>query len=120
MEKYDKIFINNVIDQTKVNIAKQYSEYKQKNIYMMIPVNLDENAMKIAIGDISFANIEVLTGKLLIKYGNNVEVVKTLISKLSSYIYDTESKIILLTISKGNVSTYIGLFLLDENYKVIS
>lgn len=119
MEKYDKNFINNIIDQTKANIAKQYSEYKQKNIYMMIPVNLDENIMKITIGDISFSNLEVLTRKLLIKY-NNTEVVKSLISKLSSYIYDTESKIILLTITKGNVSTYIGLFLLDENYKVIS
>jgi hypothetical protein len=119
MEKYNKDYINTLIDQIRENIRLQYTKNKLSNMYLMIPVSFNEDTMEIIISDISFPDAEVLSGKLLRRYDCNVALVERLMNKLSSYIYDTESKIVLLMITKNNIIMYIGLFLLDENYKII-
>src|SRR5579862_4142374 len=119
MEKYKKDYINTLIDQIRENVRLQYTKNKLSNMYLMIPVSFNEDTMEIIISDISFPDTEVLSGKLLRRYDCDIALVERLVNKLSSYIYDTESKIVLLMITKNNITMYIGLFLLDENYKII-
>jgi len=119
MEKYNKDYINTLIDQIRENVRLQYTKNKLSNMYLMIPVSFNEDTMEIIISDISFPDTEVLSGKLLRRYDCDIALVERLVNKLSSYIYDTESKIVLLMITKNNITMYIGLFLLDENYKII-